>query len=166
MSTKTQDARIIEIGEDTGPEPWACLIRAAFAAVAREYGLTPSNCPSHPAFLETERLAQMRAEGAHFLGLSLADRLVGLVAVKIRGMQCHIEKLSVLPVYRHRGYGRRLMDAAQDYARERGCRQASIGIIDENRILKGWYGAMGFAVAETRSYDHLPFTVCMMVKSL
>lgn len=158
--------RIIGIDADTGLHACAGLIREAFADVAGEYGLSASNCPSHPAFIKTEKLIAMQADGAVFLGLSLMDRLVGLAAVTVKGRQCRIEKLCILPEYRHRGFGGMLMEAAQDSARERGCRKASIGIIDENRVLKDWYAGMGFRVTETKKFGHLPFTVCMMEKAL
>ena len=156
--------RVLDIGADTGYI--ADVIRASFATVARRFDLTPSNCPAHPAFLETDKLAQMQQKGAQFLGLTTEGRLAGLVAVKIRDQMCHIEKLAVLPECRHRGFGKTLMEAAEDYARERGCEKASIGIIDENKILKDWYIGMGFGVAEIKEFAHLPFRVCFMDKLL
>jgi len=156
--------RIVDIGADL--RECAGLIRACFAGVAGQFGLTPSNCPSHPAFLKTDKLVKMRAEGARFLGLTVDDRLAGLVSVRLRERLCYIEKLCVLPEHRHRGFGKRLMEAAEDYAREHGCQRASIGIIDENKVLKDWYVDMGFRVTDSKRYGRLPFTVCMMEKTL
>jgi ribosomal protein S18 acetylase RimI-like enzyme len=143
----------------------ARVIRLSFATVAEAFGLTPQNCPNHPAFIRKERLIAMREAGARFFGLYAADTLAGCVAARVKGAIAYIEKLAVLPQYRHMGYGNALMDAALGYAKEQGCGKASIGIIDENTVLKDWYKSMGFTVVEIKEFAHLPFTVCIMTKS-
>ena len=74
----------------------------------------------------------------------------------------YLERLAVLPACRHRGFGRRLVDHAVMIADRQGGHLISIGIIAENRRLKRWYAAYGFAPAGTREFPHLPFTVCYM----
>jgi len=44
--------------------------------------------------------------------------------------------------------------------------RASFGIVNEQEVLKSWYKGLGFTEKETRSYPHLPFTVCFMEKEL
>ncbi len=68
----------------------------------------------------------------------------------------------VLPEYRHFGYGKKLLDKAFNEIRERKARYVSIGIINENTVLKRWYLQNGFIEYETKKYDHLPFTVCLL----
>jgi ribosomal protein S18 acetylase RimI-like enzyme len=144
----------------------AGVIRESFRTVAEAYGLDERNCPGHPAFIGEERLLSMVEKGARFFGIYTDGRLIGCVAVEVRGNIAFIEKLAVLPGFRHRGFGRRLIEAAIRYAGEKGCLRASVGIMDENRRLKNWYIGLGFHVTELKEYVHLPFTVCMMERRL
>lgn len=73
-----------------------------------------------------------------------------------------LEKLAVLPEYRHRGYGKRLVGFARDEAGKLGAPKITIGIIEENARLKDWYAMNGFVHAGTRRFSHLPFTVGFM----
>lgn len=42
----------------------------------------------------------------------------------------------------------------------------SIGIINENRVLKNWYIEYRFAETGTRKSSHLPFEVCFLEKEV
>ena len=77
-----------------------------------------------------------------------------------------IEKLSVNPDYRHNGYGKELMEFAHNYIEKNNGQIISIGIIDENKILKEWYKTLGYCEIGTKKYEHLPFTVCFLEKNL
>ena len=76
-----------------------------------------------------------------------------------------MERLAVLPSYRHRGIGRALMDFAFEAVKKHGGKKVSIGIINENRVLKNWYMEYGFVETGTRVFRHLPFEVCFMEKA-
>lgn len=75
-----------------------------------------------------------------------------------------MEKLAVLPEYRHKNYGAELVRFVFDYIRNRGGQKLSIGIIDEHTVLKYWYKELGFKEIGTQVFNHLPFTVCFMEK--
>ncbi len=67
-----------------------------------------------------------------------------------------------MPEYRHKGLGTRLLDYAREQVGEMGGKRISIGIIEENAVLKNWYLAYGFKPTGTRKFEHLPFTVGFM----
>jgi hypothetical protein len=46
--------------------------------------------------------------------------------------------------------------------KELGGHKISIGIIEENTVLKRWYSNNGFIHLGTKTFDHLPFTVGFM----
>ena len=71
---------------------------------------------------------------------------------------CALHNLAVLPEYRHRGFGKLLLDHAKEVVRASGCNVIKIGIIDESTVLKNWYIANGFVHTGTKKFDHLPFT--------
>ena len=139
------------------------IIRQAFGTVADELGLNEKNCPTHPSFVTIGQLNQLREKGLHFFGLFLSDKQVGFVSVeKADSNLYYVEKLAVLPEYRHKGYGGELMKFAIDHVKNHGGKQISIGIIDKQTVLKNWYKDIGFREISTKEFEHLPFTVCFM----
>lgn len=148
---------------DNVDEVCVMVIRSSFRTVADEFGLTRENAPTNAAFIELDALAVLQQKGAQMYGGFCDGRLVGFVAVrKAKDDLYYMEKLAVLPDFRHRGYGRQLVDFAVKAVREAGGRRISIGIINENTVLKEWYKCIGFIETETRQFPHLPFTVCHM----
>lgn len=146
------------------------VIRAAFAPVAAEFGLTPENCAHNAAFITGEKMEELRAKGAVCIGLFEGGAQVGFVAVERATGEAgaaggwFLERLAVLPEKRHLGYGTRLLDAAFDYVRARGGTKVLLGMIDRHTVLKRWYEACGFTATGTKDYPHLPFTVGFMEK--
>ncbi len=145
----------------------ADAIRSAFLTVAKEFHLTKENAPTNPAFLEMEALNQMAEKKIELFAVLEEDACIGFVGIeKADDDLYYMEKLAILPEHRHKGYGRKVMDFVSGYVRDKGGKRISIGIIDENTILKNWYIEYGFQETERKVFKHLPFTVCLMVKSL
>ena len=143
------------------------VIRQSFHTVADDFSLTSDNCPSHSAFLDEEQLCAQVEGGLRLFGYHTGDVLVGVIGIKrIDQREYSIEKLAVLPAYRHRRIGAKLMIFACEYVLQAGGEKACIGIVDENAVLKQWYVRQGFAVTEIKRFPHLPFTVCLMEKAL
>lgn len=147
------------------------VIRNAFMTVVNEFNLTEKfsitkeNAPTNPAFMEDKDLLAMRDKGINMFGAFMDDKMVGFVAVeKKEGKLYYMERLAVLSEYRHRGIGRKLMDFVFDYVKRNQGETVSIGIINENKVLKDWYKDYGFVETGTKKFSHLPFTVCFMDK--
>ena len=156
---------IREIAAEEELEQSAAVVRYSFMTVAAEFTLTLENCPTHPAFTTAEKLRHMRDRGVKLFGLFDGDRQIGFVAVeKASDAVYYVERLAVLPEYRHAGMGRRLMDFAFDYVRQAGGEVISIGVIADNGILKRWYKSYGFRETSLKRFGNLPFTVCFMEK--
>jgi len=142
------------------------VIRDSFKTVALEFGLNKKNCPTHPSLITLDKLLELKNKAALF-GLFLDSGQVGFVAMeKADGGVYYLDKLSVLPEYRHRGYGAKLMESMVSYVRKRGGQKISLGMIDESTVLKNWYKRLGFMEAGTKNFEHLPFTVCFMDKGI
>ncbi len=143
------------------------VIHQSFRTVADEFGLTPENCPTHPAFLTAERLREHVADGLQLFGYYAGEALAGVIGIKQQNpREFEIERLAVLQEYRHRHFGAKLMIHAWEQIVREGGKKACIGIIDENTVLKQWYARQGFVVTGTTRFPHLPFTVCFMEKVL
>jgi ribosomal protein S18 acetylase RimI-like enzyme len=144
-------------------ETFTEVIRQSFATVATDFGLTEQNCPTNGAFIRVERLAADQRKGDLMAGLFEDDKPVGFAQLSRKGDGVfELGKLAVLPCCRHKGYGARLLDWAQSAALEQGIHKMTIGIIEENTVLKSWYLSNGFVHTGTHVFPHLPFTVGFM----
>jgi ribosomal protein S18 acetylase RimI-like enzyme len=158
---------IREVSSDNEMKESVKVTKDSFATVAVDLNLNEQNCPTHPAFISLAGLKKLRDKGARTFGLFQGSRQIGFVAIeKASDDLYYMEKLAVLPEYRHRGFGKRLMDFVFDYVRGENSATISIGIIDESKVLKNWYRDYGFVETGTRRFEHLPFVVCFMEKEM
>jgi diamine N-acetyltransferase len=158
--TMTGVIREIERSEslDTSVE----IIKKSFRTVAEELNLTAENAPTHPSFITLDQLEELRQKGLVFYGYFLDDKQVGFVAMeKAADSLYYLEKLAVLPEYRHSGNGRELVRFVMDTAASKSAKKLSIGIIYEQTILRDWYKDIGFRETSTRKFEHLPFKVVL-----
>lgn len=154
---------IREIGRDESLDASVEVILKSFRTVAEEMSLTTENALTHPSFITSEQLEELQQKGLEFYGYYLDDDQVGFVALeKADDSVYYLEKLAVLPEYRHNGYGGELVRFVLDTAAARGAKKLSIGIIHEQTVLREWYIDIGFSETGTRKFEHLPFTVGFM----
>lgn len=148
-------------------EACANVIRNSFITVADEFKITRENAPTNPAFLGSDSLIKMKEKGAEMFGAYADNICVGFVAVeKASDDIYYMERLAVMPEYRHNGYGGELVDFVFDFVKKSGGKKVSIGIINENKILKYWYIKHGFIETGIKAFNHLPFDVCFMERAI
>lgn len=127
------------------------MLRAAFATVAAEFGLTAENTPSNPSFWTAADLAHAVSRSTHVLGVEDGARLVGCAFIgpsPSRPGVWVLRHLAVRPDARCRGHGESLVSAAAGRAWLAGAGTLRIGIVADNRRLSQWYQRLGFAVTE------------------
>jgi ribosomal protein S18 acetylase RimI-like enzyme len=145
----------------------ACVVRDSFITVAREFNITRENAPTNPAFAGADSLNKMKEKGLKLFGLYEGSACIGFVAIeRANDGVFYMERLAVLPQYRHKGYGTILMDFVTEQVKKCGGKKISIGIINDNKVLKNWYNKYGFVETGLKSFQHLPFTVCFMEKEV
>jgi ribosomal protein S18 acetylase RimI-like enzyme len=147
----------------------AQVLNHSFLTVAYEFGLTEENCPTNSAFISGNTLKNQLTGEREFYRLVVQDKSIGFVAIEKSRKEAdtfYIEKVAVVPEYRHLQYGKHLMDFAINRIRELGGKRISIGIIDKNFVLKKWYERQEFVETGKKDFDHLPFRVCFMEKIL
>ena len=145
------------------------VIQKSFITVADDFGLTVHNCPTNPAFIGESDLLMKKENGVMMFGLFDEEKQIGFVALEKSSQDStlfYMERLAVLPEYRHRGYGRFLMNFAFFEARKNNGKKISIAIINENLKLKKWYIDYGFKEVNVKQYSHLPFNVCFLEKEV
>ena len=158
---------IREIAYEKELENSAKVVADSFRTVAVEFNLNKDNCPTHPSLVTLKQLTEMKRKGLKLFGLFEDDVQVGFVAVeKKKHKVFNLEKLAVLPEHRHMGHGGKLIEFAAEYAKNAEGEKLSIGIINEHTVLKKWYATKGFKETSAVKFEHLPFTVCFMEKTL
>jgi len=136
------------------------IIRKSFATAAHKHGLTQENCPSHTSFIKLERLERQFDEGRPMFIVKHLDELIGYYSLSAaRDREIELNNLSVLPAYRNKGIGKRIVDHAKVKAKSLGADTLLIGIIDNDQQLKSWYQKQGFIQFASQKLPHLPFTV-------
>ena len=145
----------------------ATLIRDSFRDVAVRFGLTPENCPTHPSNCTQAWIDKAMAKGIPYYVLDEDGTPAGCVAMERASPDvCYLERLAVLPQCRGRGLGTALVNHVLSEARQRGMGRVEIAIIAEHTDLRDWYGRRGFAVKETKRFNHLPFAVTFMAANV
>ena len=144
------------------------IIQAANLTVAKDFNLTPQNAPTNPAFItEFYFFEGMEKKKHQYFGYFLEDKIVGCLAIYLVSEHSYgIDRLAVLPEFRHHGYGRKLIEFVENTIKTLGGNKVSLGIIHENDILLHWYQKHGFTLTRTKKFDHLPFTVGFMEKAI
>ena len=144
------------------------VINLSFKTVADDFGFTRQGVPTFPAYIEPVTIENQISKGLCLYGIIKGDRFGGSIGIsKSKDMNAFkIERLAVLPEYRHHGVGKKLMDFAYAEIVKNSGTIAQVEIVNENAQLKSWYERDGFFEIRIDTYRHLPFTVCVMNKEL
>jgi len=143
------------------------VLNLSHGTIARDFNFTKEDNPTNNAFIDEKTLREQLNNGIELYGLKMGNRLVGCIAIEKSKREAdtyYIEKVSVLPEFRHQGIGVRLMDFATDKIKNAGGKIISIALIDSNSKLKKWYLSQGFVETGFKDFEHLPFRVCFMRK--
>jgi len=107
-------------------------------------------------FKNEDRLdaAKLRAyfDKGDFLVLEEEDRLIACVYVERKDDRAYLGLLSVDPTQQKSGLGRRLMSAAEEFAREMGARFADLTVVNLRTELPPIYQKMGYQVTGTAPF--------------
>lgn len=154
---------VIQKAMDTDTCILSGLIRASYQDVAQRFNLTRKNCPKHPSNCKDDWIKKDLDRGVTYYILFKEGIPAGCVAMeKAESQTCFLERLAVLPEFRHKGLGRKLVTHILDMAEKINAKTVSIGIIAKQENLKIWYETLGFVYVATKKFDHLPFQVGFM----
>jgi ribosomal protein S18 acetylase RimI-like enzyme len=103
---------------------------------------------------DPERLAASLQKGAILLAEDDSGQLVASIYVEIRGDRGYAGMLAVAPARQRSGIGRRMMQAAEDYLRARGCVALDITVLSLRTELPPIYRAYGFVETGTEPFDY------------
>ena len=117
-----------------------------------------------------QELAAMMQEG-EFLIAEDADGISGCIYLTCAGDRAYFGMLSIDPHKQKTGRGRRLIEAAEDRARGRGCRFMDIHIVNLREELPGLYRRFGYVEQGTLPFSDMtkasrPCHFIVMTKAL
>lgn len=145
------------------------ILNESHGTVAKEFGFTKETNPSNSAFIDEQTLRLQLGKGIELFQAVVNDNAIGCIAIEKSATEIgtfYIEKVSVLPEFRHRGYGRSMMEFATEKIKACGGTCISIAVIDSHAVLKHWYAQQGFTETGTKNFPQLPFRVCFMKKEV
>ncbi len=137
------------------------VIRSSFQTVADEFGFTRENAPRFTAFATTEERLIWHLDGEHrLMYLDEEDGIIcGYYSLRLNDDgTCDLGNLSVLPSYRHKGIGSRLLQHSIETAKAHRCSEMNFSIVEENAVLREWYEQNGAVHTGTEKFDFFPFT--------
>jgi ribosomal protein S18 acetylase RimI-like enzyme len=103
---------------------------------------------------DPERLAASLQKGTILLAEDKSGQLVASIYVELRGDRGYAGMLAVDPARQRSGIGRRMMQAAEDYLRARGCVALDITVLSLRTELPPIYRAYGFVETGTERFDY------------
>jgi ribosomal protein S18 acetylase RimI-like enzyme len=166
----TDESHLKEIRPVTRQELEACkkVIREGFQTVEKDANLLGENYEDDGAFIQIGRLFEDFDKGNHMFACFIDRQPIGFIEIdKLdKEGEFSIEKLTVIPQFRHYGIGRELLLYGEEEVRKLGGYKLCLGIIDENNLLKEWYNKNGYQHKASMKYEHLPYTIGLMEKIL
>jgi ribosomal protein S18 acetylase RimI-like enzyme len=152
----------IRPAEAVDAEDIAAVILSAFEPYRGRIEPTPS------ALSETgESIGRRLASGPGFVA-EARDRVVGCVLTAFNSPgELYVGRLAVVPEWRRRGLGRRLIARSEELARERGCAAISLGVRIALKENIAFFERLGFRfVSEERHPGYSRPTYIAMAKLL
>jgi predicted N-acetyltransferase YhbS len=125
----------IRIADSADDEKITAVINAAFM-IAEGFFVDGNR-------ISLEEVQQHRVSGA-FLVAEDDEGISGCVYLEPRGERAYLGLLSVDPAVQHGGLGSRLMEAGENYCRERGARFMDIYIVNLRAELPAFYARRGY----------------------
>lgn len=155
-----RDAREEDISEIVS------VIRAAFKTVADDFGFNEENSPRFTASYDRKIRYHLLVENRPMRVYIKDGKIIGYYSLAISDDNVELNNLSVLPEYRHKGIGERLVEDCFEEVLKNGKHKVKIGIVEENTVLKKWYEGFGFEHKGTEKYDCFLFTCGYMEKTI
>ena len=145
----------------------AQIIVRANQPVARQFALDRDNAPSHPSFCTEEWIREGQDRGETYFILGAKGKAAGCVAYESpEPSLAYLNRLAVLPEFQGQGMGKHLVTHIIEKAKKDQKNSISIGTIKAHVQLTDWYISLGFKLAGTKAFDHLPFDVQFMTYSI
>lgn len=97
-----------------------------------------------------DRLDEERTRGyfrkGRFLLAEDSGEIIGCVYVQLHGQESYLGLLSIRPDHQKTGLGRRMVAAAEEFAREMGARRMDLTVVNLRTELPPFYEKLGYTI--------------------
>ena len=132
----------VRVGSDADATAIASVTNAAFAIETFIEGLRT----------DARRVAEMMRLGNFLVAFGRGEQMVASVYVELRGARGYFGMLAVDPMFQGKGIGARMVRAAEDYCRDRGCKAMDITVLSLRPELLPFYHRLGYAESSTEEF--------------
>ncbi|MGH9716868.1 MAG: GNAT family N-acetyltransferase [Candidatus Acidiferrales bacterium] len=101
---------------------------------------------------DARRVAEMMQLGHFLVAAGRGEPLIASVYIELRGARGYFGMLAVDPMYQGKGFGARMVRAAEDHCRERGCKAMDITVLSLRPELLPFYHRLGYAESGTEDF--------------
>lgn len=99
------------------------------------------------------RLAAMMQKGTILVAEDPSGQLLGSVYIEVRGSRGYLGQLAVDPAHQGTGLGRFIVEAAEDYLRQQGCKAVDITVLSLRPELMPIYRRFGYIETGTEAFS-------------
>jgi GNAT superfamily N-acetyltransferase len=143
--------------EKTGKPDGSPAVREASEADAAGIAAVTNAAFAVETFLEglrtdAQRIVEMMRQGVFLACAGKNEQIVASVYIELRRARGYFGMLAVDPLYQGKGFGARLVHAAEDYCRERGCAAMDISVLSLRPELLPFYHRLGYAEIGTEEF--------------
>jgi ribosomal protein S18 acetylase RimI-like enzyme len=143
------------------------ILNKSFLTVASQFNFTKDNAPRFPAFINSTVIEKQLMAGLKIYGYSINDQIVACIGYSYCKERVYsIERLAVLPEYRHLGIGKKLMEYTESKIKAEDGSVAEIHVVDLNDTLVEWYKKLAYKQIRIDVLTNMPFNSCVMIKNL
>jgi len=89
-------------------------------------------------------VGEMRNELAYYLVMIDEDKIIGYAGMWIIVDEAHVTNVAILPKYRGKQLGEKLMSALIEHAKARGALSMTLEVRESNTVAQGLYSKFGF----------------------
>jgi ribosomal protein S18 acetylase RimI-like enzyme len=141
------------------------ILHKSFITVANEFGYSIEIVPSFPAFIKENTIEDEMKKGLKMFVYKLRNKEIGCIGyVKETDELYKIKRLAVLPEYRHKGLGKKLLKNMETIIKNFDGKIIETHIVNNNTILKAWYLRNGYKEKNIEYINSLLFKVCILQK--
>lgn len=150
LSVEVGEGRLMVAIEPSGEKDSKLRVRAASESDCAALVSLINSAFAVEKFLEGERtdegqLKEMMQKGQFLLGCDAEGKLVASVYVEVRGARGYFGMLSVDPQHQKNGLGTKMVGAAEEYCRAKGCGAMDLCVLSLRPELPPLYRKLGYA---------------------
>lgn len=146
METRTESTERATLAQLSDVDALVDVVQLAYrGGLATVAWKNENHLVKGPRIDSAKMSALIEGEGTHVLKIEHDGTLAGCVLVEIEGDACVIGMLSVHPQMQNLKLGKRLVAAAEDFARTQiGSKEARMYVLSQRAELLEWYQRLGY----------------------